>query len=175
MPILTARFCIEVPSPCLLQLPEGETPEVVTTYDSFHVVAKLVSADHWRSKTHGDTDWTTGLGELQIEVSRDEPDSPPSVIVTPDDGRDFTLQSDYLRPKKPEYQVAAREVANRILKFFQYSLFTPLVRQIPTWDSSLHNPTWFDTNGNIFKGDITITAEPITGRRGELGVRNIDS
>lgn len=173
VPTLTAKFSIEVSSPCLLQWPEEAIPEVVTTYNSFHVVAKLVSAEHWRSKTGADTDWTTGLGEIQIEVSRNEPDSPPDVIVTPEGMRDLTLQGEYLRPKQGEYKAAAREIANRILRFFQYSLSTPLVRQISTWDQALHAATWWDANGREVRGDVIFVAEPLPGRRGEMGVRRL--
>lgn len=171
VPTLTARFCIEVSSPCLIQWPEGEIPEVVTTFDSFHVVVKLVSAEHWRSKTHGDLNWTTGLSTLQIEISRNEPDSPPDVIVTPEGKRDLTLQGEYLRPKQGEYQAAAREIANRILRFFQYTLSTPSVKQIPKWDQALCAATWWDACGREVRGDVIFAVEPIPGRRGEMGVR----
>lgn len=174
MPTLSARFNLELSSPCLLAWPDGQTPDVFATLGDFRVTAKLLSAEHWRSKEKDDANWTTGLRELEIEVSRIETDPPPDVIVTPDGKRDLTIQGDYLRLRLPEYQSAALEIANRILCFFQYSLFTPLVRQIPKWDHSLHNPTWFNANGRELRGGThTVVVQPVPGLRGELGARKL--
>lgn len=74
MPTLSAKFCLEVSSPCLLAWPDGQVPEVVTMFDNFRVAAKLLSAEHWRSKGKDDIDWTTGLCKIEIEVSRVEID-----------------------------------------------------------------------------------------------------
>jgi hypothetical protein len=79
----------------------------------------LLSADYWRSKEKDDINWTTGLSGLEITVSREEAEAPPNVIETPDGRRDLTIQGTYLRARLPDYQAAALEIANRILRFFQ--------------------------------------------------------
>ena len=174
MPTLSAKFILEVSSPCLLAWPEGQPPDLVATLGDFHVITKLQSAAHWRTKGKDDVNWTTGLSELEIVVSRNEMDAPPDVIVTTDGKRNLTLQGEYLRLRLPEYQAAAREIANRILRFFQYSLLTPQVRQIPRWDQSLHNPMWFDENGQELRGGThTVVAQPVPGLWGELGARKL--
>ena len=174
VPTLSAKFSLKVSSLCLLAWPDGQTPDVVATLGDFHVAAKLLSADGWRSKSNDDVYWTTGLSELEIEVSRNESEAPHDVIVTPDEKVDLTIQGDYLESRLPEYQAAALEIANRILRFFQYSLFTPLVRQIPTWDQSLQNPIWFDANRQQLRGGTrTFMVQPVPVLKGELGTRKL--
>src|SRR5450830_75912 len=176
MPLLSAKFSLGVSSPCLLALPDGQNPEVVAPLGEFRTTARLLSAENWRTKAKDDLNWTTGLYGLEVTVSREESDSPPDVIVTPDGRIDLTVQGEYLRSKLPQYQAAALEITNRILSYFQYSLFTPLVRPIPSWDQSLHNPTWFDaTDKELRGGTHTVVAEPIPGLRGELGARKLTS
>jgi len=174
MTTLSARFTIDIPSPCLLAWPEDQTPEIVATLDKFSVVAKLLSEKGRRSKQRDDVYWTTSLSQLEIEISRRENEALPDVIVKPDGMRDMTGLDEYLRLRLPEYQKAALEIANRILHFFQYSLYTPLVRPIAEWNQSLHNPTWFDKSGReLCGGTRTIVGQPIPGRRGELGARKL--
>ena len=113
---------------------------------------------------------------MEVKVSREESESPPEVIVTTDGRRDLTVQGEYFRSMLPQYQATALEASNRILRYFQYSLFTPLVRQIPSWNQSLHNPTWFDATGKeLSSGTRTVVAEPVPGLRGELGARKLTS
>ena len=174
MPTLSSKFILEVSSTCLLAWPVGQMPDLVATLGDFHVITKLQPAKHWRTKGKDDVNWTTGLSELEIVASRNEMEAPPDVIVTTDGKEDLTLQGEYLRLRLPEYQAAAREIANRILRFFQYSLLTPQVRQISRWDQSLHNPTWFDENGLELRGGThTVVAQPVPGLWGELGARKL--
>lgn len=117
--------------------------------------------------------WTYRIQALEIVVSRNETDACPDVVVNADGTRDLTGQGAYLRSKRPAYQKAARETANRILSFFQYSLFTPLVRPVSPWNQSLHSPTWLDASGKELRGDYVVIAEPVPGVNGELGVRKL--
>lgn len=70
LPKLSARFSLEVSSPCLLALPEDQVPEVAAQVDDFRVAAKLLPREYWRAKMPGDVNLTTQLGELEIEVSQ---------------------------------------------------------------------------------------------------------
>jgi len=174
MPILRAKFILSISSPCLLAWPEGQVPKVTVTIGDFQVEAKLLSTKGWRFKQKGDVFFTTGLRELEIDVTKNENDSPPDVVPSPDGTIDLSVQGDFLRSKLPEYQVVARDLANRILRFFQYSLLTPQVQQIPGWDHSLHNPTWFDSTGNELRGRTdTAIFEPVFGLRGELEAKKL--
>ena len=175
MPTLSAKFKLQISSPCLLYFPEGHIAEVELTLGGFHVAAKLRSSIFWSSKSKLDDPFeTTGLDELEITVSRSVVETPPRAVVTADGKRDLTLQGEYLNSKLPDYRSAALEIANRILRFFQYSLFTPQVRQIPVWEHSLNNPTWIDDSGEIIQvGNYLIVMEPIPGLRGELGAQSL--
>ena len=174
MPILSAKFKLKISSPCLLVWPEDQKPVIAVSHGEFQVVATFLSADFWRSKGKDEINWTTGLDELDIVVSHIEEDSPPAVVVTDDGMRDLTFQDEYLRAKLPSFQNAAHEIANRILLFFRFSLFTPLVRPIAAWSHSLHNPTWFGADGLELKGgDIVVKVNPVPGRNGELGAKKL--
>jgi len=174
MPTLAAKFTLDVSAPCLIEWPDGPPPEVPLSIDGFDIAIRLLPAEHWRTKGKDDPSWTTGVDAIELLISRSEPDSPPEVIVTPDGKRDLTVQSKYLRARLPEYSAKALEVSNRVLRFFQYLLHTPLVRPIPTWEQALQNPTWYDASGSELRGGTpTAVAEPVPGIRGELGVRKL--
>lgn len=170
---LKAKFNIQVSSPCLLALPEAERPEVTASVGDFSVTARLLPVEGRRSKGRDDINWTAPLGELVIEVSRDELDPPPA-MTTHDEPAELKAQWAYWNSKVDEYRNPAREVANRVLSFFQYSLFTPLVREITTWNQSLANPDWFDSHGNeLRRGGRRYVVEPVPGLFGKLGARTL--
>lgn len=173
MPRLSAKFSIDISSPCLLTWPDGQEPEIVIRIDNFEILINMFAEKDWRSKEKGDANWTTGLSRLEVTVSREEDESPPEVIKKPDGMKDLTAQSEYLRSKLPEYRAMVLEVSNRILLFFQYSLFTPLVRLIEPWDFSLNNPRWFDTNENELRCGGLIVVDTKLGVNGELGVKKL--
>ncbi len=174
MPLLSAKFEIEIPSPCLLTWPEGAAPTIDVEILGFSITVKLQSAEGWRVKDAGDVNWTTGLGKLEILVSRNEIDTPPEVIEAADGTRDLTVQSEYLRCRFPEYKAAGREAANRTLQFFKFELSTPQVAQVPSWDHCLNNPVWFDSLGVELRGGTrTVVVQPIPGLWGELGAKKL--
>jgi hypothetical protein len=174
MPLLSAKFGIEIASPCLLTWPEDGAPSIGVDILGFSVTVKLHSAEGWRVKDAADINWTTGLGRLDIVVSRDESDSPPEVIQTADGKRDLTVQGEYLRSRLPDYKAAASEAANRTLQFFKFALSTPQVAQIPSWDHYLNNPVWFDAHGTELRGGTrTAIAQPVPGLWGELGAKKL--
>lgn len=173
MPTLTAKFSLEIGSPCRLSWPDGQIPEVIATFGDCRVAAKLVSGESWRGKYKDDTNWTTLLCKLAIDVTKDECESCPGVIVRPDGMQDYIAQSGYLRSKQPEYQKAAYEMAHRILLYFQYSLFTPFVETIALENQSLQNPTWYDETGTELKSGSVFVRPPIQGLNDELGAKKL--
>lgn len=147
-------------------------PSIGVEILGFSVTVKLHSAEGWRVKDAADINWTTGLGKLEIMVSRNESDSPPEVIEAADGTRDLTVQGEYLRCRFPDYKAAASEAANRTLQFFKFVLSTPQVAQVASWDHCLNNPVWFDSHGIELRGGTrTIVAQPIPGLWGELGAK----
>lgn len=174
MPTLSAKFKLQIPSPCLLMWPENQSPVIAASLGEFQVVATLLSDDSQSSKGKDDIYWTTRLAELEIVVSRLETDAPPDVVITKDNKRDLTNQGEYLFRKLPDFQNAALEIGNRILRFFRFSLFTPQVRPIAAWDQSLHNPKWFDSYGIELRGGYLVgMSQPVPGRHGELGAKKL--
>ncbi len=172
---LSAEFSFEIASPCLAAWPEGESPEFAIELRGFHVNVKFLFVEYWRSKGKDDAYWTTGVSALEVEVSRDEATDPPPPIETPDGKTDLIAQGKYLRERLTEYQTTALEIANRVLRFFQYSLQTPLVQPIPLWAMALHNPTWSDSDGQVLRGGThTVVAAPVPGLHGELGAGKLD-
>lgn len=164
----------EVSAPCLIKWPDEPVPKMQLAVDGFDIALRLLPAEHWGIQDKDDLNWTTGLQAIELEVSRNETDSPPEVIITPNGTRDLTVQSSYLYKRLPAYRSVALEISNRLLCFFQYTLNTPLIRSIPTWEQALHNPTWYDSSGSELRGGTrTVVAEPVPGIRGELGVRKL--
>jgi hypothetical protein len=174
MPTLAAKFTLDVSAPCLIEWPDGPPPEVPISIDSFDIAIRLLPAKHWRMKGKDDPNWTTSMYAIEVLISRNEPDTPPEVIVRPDGTQDLSVRSQYLRGRLPEYSAKALEVSNRVLSFFQYSLHTPLVRPIQEWEQALHNPTWYDASGSELRpGTPTVVAQPVPGIRGELRVQKL--
>lgn len=172
MHLLSAQFKLKISSPCLLAWPEHQNPVVEVSHGEFQVVATLYSLSG-RSKVGDDANWTTELEELEIVVSHVEVDTPPPVVVTDDGMHDLTFRAEYLRAKLPGFQNAAHEIANRILLFFRFSLFTPLVRPIAAWSQSLQNPKWFDADGVEVRGGSIFMVLAVPGGRGELGAKKL--
>jgi len=155
-------------------MPDGESPCISAAVGDMDVIAKLLSAEYWRFKGKDDQNWTEGVGGIEVTVSRNESDKPPDIVIAPDGIRDLTVQSEYLRNRLPEYQAAALEVANRVLRYFRFELLTPGVRWISSWEQSLYTPTWYDAAGKALTGGTWIyVAQPVPGLHGELGAKKL--
>lgn len=172
MPKLYAKFNLGISAPCLLLLPESaENPSFNAKFNDFEVKVTMLVGKV--SKRKDDTDWTNVLGEIELTISREEPDNPPDIIVSSDGQKDLVPQSQYLSKKLPLYNEAALNITNRILCYFQYEMFTPLVRPFPRWDYNLNNPSWFNENHEILKGGNLIIFPPIPGLDGQLGSQKL--
>ncbi|OGT88138.1 MAG: hypothetical protein A2286_03705 [Gammaproteobacteria bacterium RIFOXYA12_FULL_61_12] len=173
MPRLAARFTIDISVPCLIAWPDGLGTEWTFDIEAFNVILRLKAVDHWRSKLSEDEDWITAIQFIELVISRDELEACPKPIVTPDGKNDLTVQSTFLRTRLPAYQDVATSVSNRFLRFFQYSLHTPLVRPLPDWEHSFHNPKWYREDGMELRGTPTFVAEPVAGLHGTLGAKRL--
>ena len=174
MAVLTAIFVLNVSSHCLLAWPSGSVPSVRVSFAGFDVTAKLEVTEHWKAKSQDDVDWTTALGRIKLLVSRDEIEPVPEIVTSPQGQRDLTKRAEYFGKLLRDYKPTAHEVANRILRFFQYELSTPQIQLIPAWDDSLNNPLWMDEEWNtLLTGLFVSSSEPVPGLFGELGVKTL--
>lgn len=176
MPILSAKFSLRASPPCLLSLKEGK---VDLSFDfevkEFKVKATLISEKHWSVKKKDDTNVIMALDQIELIISREEQDSPPELTTSPDGIEDLAPRGEYFKEKLPIYKGVALEITNNILHFFQYALFTPLVRPFPSWDYNLNNPAWFNKDGEEIRGGHYITIlPPIPGLHGNLNVQRLN-
>lgn len=174
MPILSAKFILDVSSPCLISLPDQSIPRISAKIDSFDVVATIISASDWKNKGKDDVHWTTSVSRLELLVSRDDSEIVSDIVVTPDGMRDLSARGTYMLRRLHAYSKVAKDSANRILRYFQYEMLTPSVRLFSDWEQALSTPVWLDANGNELRSGFSyVRLPPIPGTRGELGVRRL--
>jgi hypothetical protein len=148
MPLISAKFIVEIQPPCLLSWPENEIPSINAEIFGFSVSIKLrTSENRWKHKKTDDIHWTTPLANLEIVVSRNEDQPPPDIIEASDGTRNMSVRGEYFFSLLPDYKAAAVEATNRILRFFKYGLSTPLVTEITPRDHNFNNPVWIDSQG----------------------------
>ncbi|WP_157798657.1 hypothetical protein [Dyella ginsengisoli] len=173
MPLLTARFEIPIPGECLIKTPSNDDVKIEITEADFHAAIQILPSASWKMKGRDETDWTTSIRAIQISITRHESEDIPSVIQNAEGVRDSTGLDTFLRNRLGNYNNFAREVANRFIDYFRYSLMTPLLHPIPSWDQSLSSPVWYDAHGARLAPSRVIVAEPIPGLHGELGVQKL--
>lgn len=172
MPQLFAKFSLEVPASCLLEIADKQKSIQLPAISvgEFSVTVSLVPATGWGLLPAGSNLWTRGLDLIEVVVSRDEADSPPAVIHRADGTCDLTEQQEYLYGKHAEYRYCALEAANRVLRYFRDQLFTPGIRLYGSWTHALNNPVWTDCLGAELCGMGMSTLQYVSGQRGEMGV-----
>lgn len=175
MPILTARFTLDVTPSCLVEVADAtERPRVGATIGDFTVTVTVIPADHWRRRQKDASAWTTGADQLEVRISRDEPEAVPGMITLADGTQDLTVRGVYLYGKLPEYKAVAQEAANRVLRYFRDQLLTPSVKLFPSWTQALSTPTWFDHSDNELRGgNYVAVLQPTPGADGRMGVRKL--
>lgn len=175
MPNLSARFNVELSSPCQVEFPDGETPILEPVVSGFTTVVRLIpSSDGPRWQLKGDSHWTTLLGSIELTLTRNEMSNPPAVVTTSNGNRDLSALSAWLSPLLPEYKAAAVETTRRVLSYFKFTLSTPLVQLAPLRSRGFDNPIWLDSTGAALPtASVTLTVEPIAGTWGELGVKKL--
>lgn len=160
---LVATFDVELPSSLLINRPEGDELCYQVRLDDCDVEVRLVADESWRSRAAGKIDYTFGVREARVLVSRDEHEE-PLVATTPAGGRDYTVQSEYFQQRLPVYQEAAVAVLNRLIRFFKYRLHAPLLHELDTHDQNFQNPTWTDEVGReVGRGPMLMIVEAMPG------------
>lgn len=174
MPVLVAHFDVPAPGQCLIAWPEENPATFSVKIDLFHVTVRLIPDESWGSKPKDEPYFTRSVERFDVSVARDEEPLPPKVIPDKDGKMDYTIQTPYFESRTEAFAVAARDAVNRVIEFFQYSLRTPLLQKIPSWEHSLHNPMWTDSEGvSVGKGAGVFVAHPVPGLRGQLGVQRL--
>ncbi len=174
MPTLVAHYDIEMPGGCLSEMPDGEFPLLEFPIEGFSVSMRLEFDPRWKSKHKDAINWTQGVDRALVAVSKQEVSLPPQVVPDDEDTLDYSIQSDYFKNRVDEFEEAAREAVNRVIRYFQYRLNTPLLSAIPAGHPVLRTPRWTDERGNLVgKSGSVVRIEKIPGRSGELGVRRL--
>lgn len=174
MPKLVAHFDIEMPGQCLIAWPEGERACFSVGIGSFDITIRLIPDESWGSKGINDTCFTRGVAGAEICVVRMEDEFPPEVVRNENGQMDYTIQSDYFASRSNVYGEVAREAANRMIRFFRYSLNTPLLRELSPGHQSLRNAEWTDEDGKaVGKAGGVFVMNPVHGLHGELDVRKL--
>lgn len=175
MPKLLAHFDVELPGQCLIAMPKKNIV-VRSTMNGFDIKIQLVPNKSFRFKKKSETYWTCGLERAQIIVSRNEAELPPPVLPNERGQLDYTVQTEYFLNKTKEFGHVAREAINRIIRFFRFSLKTPLLQEFPDGHPHFSNPKWTNAKNKVVgKSGIVITSIRVPGLHGELGVKKLNS
>lgn len=174
MPILVAHYDVEMPGQCLSAWPEDEVPSFSCVIDGFDVNIELVCDTSWAVQGKDEPYETRSIAWARISVARRVDKFPPPVIPHEDGVKDYSIQRNYFDAVRDDFREAAREAANRTIRFFRYCLNTPLLREIPPRHQSVTNAKWTDNRGESVGKDVHgINFPGIRGRRGELGVQRL--
>ncbi len=170
---LTANFKVDLPGNCLVTWPEDEKIILETKINEYDVKVHFI-LENRKAKLSGDEHWTYVLQQMQVNVSREEKECPPSVAPDSNGQIDYSSQHLYFDQKLSDYSKAASEAVNHIIQFFKYQLFTPFLRELPPDHECFRNAEWTDIEGNeAGKGTMTFVAEGIPGLHGQLSVSKL--
>lgn len=173
MPKLAARFTLPIQGVCLVEVADAQSVETDVQHGDFAVTIRLLTSSDWKSKAEADLYWTTGVSAIELTLARDDQEGVPPVVELAGGGRSYVEQGSFLNSRLADYKPVARELANRVVRYFRYDLMTPGLREVPTWQQELSSPTWFDHNGNDLGPNRIAVAQPVPGLRGDLGVQRL--
>lgn len=159
MPRLTARFEGEFTAPVLLRAdressdafsrPEFDQGRLTyrAAINGFDIVMVLhPNGGGWTRLSDGTV--LLGAYACSIEVSRDENEEVPAIVVSAAGARDFTPRTPYFQARAPAYGEAARECLRRFVTFLRFRLHQPF-----NWGAGdsppriIRSTTWFDPGG----------------------------
>ncbi|MFH0957790.1 MAG: hypothetical protein V1897_03720, partial [Pseudomonadota bacterium] len=170
---ITANFTVDLPGNCLVTWPEDEKIILETTINEYDVKVNFI-LDNRKAKLAGDEHWTYILNQMQVSVSREEKECPPSVISGSNGQKDYSSQQPYFDKRLSDYSKVASEASNRIIRFFKYQLYTPFLRELPPDHYCFRNAKWINIEGNVAgRGTETIVARGIPGLHGQLSVSKL--
>lgn len=169
---LFAEFNFELPGDCLYAFPDATEITYFVPLENFKVELILPMRKGWFNRGHGDPNWIGSLKSIRVVVSREEVEFPPLVITDADGRRDYTIQASYFQERIGLYGEAARELTNRMIRYFRFVLGTPYLEEFGQGHQAFRNAKWTNEAGEIVgKGAQTIVFDRVPGTRGEMNVR----
>lgn len=172
---LYAKFDIKLPGPgqFLFAFPEDANLLFHVTRGDFNVEIMLIR-DSWGAKHESEENWTYGVERVLVTVSREESEFPPPVYPDAEGRRDYTIQGDYFKERTNEYAEVAREAINRMIRYFRFSLHTPLLQELPITQEGFGTPQWTNEDNEVVGNGWSIEyAQYALGLHGELGVKKL--
>lgn len=174
MPQLVAQFKIDIPGQCFVALPDDQYRTFRLEIEGFDIEVRPITNCSWSLKCAGEEHKTRGFDRAVIKVSREEVELPPPVLPNSEGHLDYTIQEEYFEKRIDQFAKIAREAINRMIRFFKFSLQTPLLRELSADHQCFRNPDWTDENDKIIgKARVVIVAERVPGLWGELGVKKL--
>jgi hypothetical protein len=156
----------EVPLSGFLLVSRSEDEELRyrVPIDDFDVELLLIPAEGaGKYKKAQEKHYTFGISTIEISVSRDEEEEPPSIRTTPK-GRDLSERSRYFDSRYPSYQAVALTALNRLIRFFKYTLRNPGLHELDEHHRDLQNPTWTNEAGEpMVSGIVRVVATVVPG------------
>ena len=144
---LIAKFDIELPFFLLINLPAPDDLKFSTTIDDYSVIVMLIRDELWRSVFKDEREWSKGITKIQVSVAKDEEVEPPPPDFLTEGLLDHEDRHSYFDKRRPEFQRIAHEALNRIIRYFKYQLYNPLVYELSIYEGGLLNPEWTDETG----------------------------
>jgi hypothetical protein len=101
-----------------------------------------------------------------VDVSREEEERVPDVVVSEAGGHDYTPRTPYFQQRAPEYSAAARTCLERFLTFVRFGLGQPLL-----WGAgdapprAIESTTWLDADGTPINPGIQVLGSISIGLR----------
>jgi hypothetical protein len=171
MPKLFAEFHVQLPGQCLYAFPDETEIIYSIPLDDFLVKMTLQMPKGSLNRGRHDSNWIGTLHSIRVLVSREEAEFPPLVTREVDGTRDYSIQSDYFWVRIPQYASAAREITNRMIRYFRFVLGVPHLEEFQEGQQAFSNATWKNEAGEIVgKGPAVVVFSSIPGSRGQMHV-----
>ncbi len=172
---LSATFQIDLPGNLIVDLPKEETIICECQIDEFEITIQFSTSEkiltlEGRSATsfgyakdsHTEH-WIHPIEQVTVVVRKNESEEPPESPA---------MLGKYFEVRNKDYGNMAREVVNRLIRFFKFQLKTPYLQELSEFHQSFQNPTWTNETGRqIDKVLHTFIMKKIPGLCGELGVK----
>jgi hypothetical protein len=168
---LFAEFEITLPGHCLYAFAESTEAKYVINVGDVEVQIVLSMPKGWFNQ-RGDANWVGSLHLARVIASREENEFPPLVIADAFGKRDYSIQADYFEARIDVFAQAAREITNRLVRYFRFVLGTPYLYEFPEGDQAFRNPKWTNEAGEIIgKGPVVVVFARVPGFRGDMQVQ----
>jgi len=169
MPRLFAEFDVKLPGQCLYAFPDAAEVTYKLPVQEYEVEIILQMEKGSNNRGHGDTNWIGALRTLKVIASREESEFPPPVNPDSSGIRDYSIQFEYFWTRIGLYAAAAREITNRFIRYFQFTLGTPHLTEFKSGDQAFSNATWKNILGEeVGKGATIVVFTSVPGLSGAL-------